>query len=244
MVISDVILRYLQQHRRLVIPSLGAFMVKESGEVLFSELLKNDDGVLSTLLTSEGLSEFEIAAVTDRFIFEVRHAIEQEGCYLLGDWGALVKSNNGSLIFEKREGITPTRAAEPKSMATPQTAPAPKATPKVAPIAMPTEISNPKGLDTTEEIAPQAESFNTKESAPKQNIAEPKTTPQMQVKRPAKAPRPAKKGADKFVILAVIVLLLALAAIGYGYYVSQLSTETDDMKMDALRVPVERPANN
>ena len=43
-------------------------MVKASGEIIFSELLKGDDGVFRTLLTAEGLSEFEIAAVADRIL--------------------------------------------------------------------------------------------------------------------------------------------------------------------------------
>ncbi|MBR0393953.1 MAG: hypothetical protein IIX04_02460, partial [Alistipes sp.] len=53
-----------------------------------------------------------------------------------------------------------------------------------------------------------------------------------------------KRGADRFVVLAVIVLVLALAAIGYGYYVSQLAPDADDAQMDALRVEIERPSNN
>lgn len=46
-----VITQYLETHKRLVIPQLGAFIVKEPGRaVLFSELLKRDDGVLRGLL--------------------------------------------------------------------------------------------------------------------------------------------------------------------------------------------------
>ena len=44
-----IIAQYLESHRRLVIPQMGAFIVKEPGSsVLFSELLKRDDGVLQS----------------------------------------------------------------------------------------------------------------------------------------------------------------------------------------------------
>lgn len=72
-----VITQYLETHKRLVIPQLGAFIVKEPGRaVLFSELLKRDDGVLRGLLCARGLNELEAAGEIDRFVFEVRHAVE------------------------------------------------------------------------------------------------------------------------------------------------------------------------
>lgn len=71
--VTDVIANYLRDnHRRLVVPAFGAFVVKESGEVLFSELLKTDDGVLRGLLAAGGLSELECAGLsTDSFSMSV-----------------------------------------------------------------------------------------------------------------------------------------------------------------------------
>ena len=49
--IVELISKYLETHKRLVVPNLGAFIVKIPGEsVLFSNLIKNDDGVLRSLL--------------------------------------------------------------------------------------------------------------------------------------------------------------------------------------------------
>lgn len=43
--IDSVIIEYLKHNRRLVVPKLGAFLVKEpDGAVVFSELLRGDDG--------------------------------------------------------------------------------------------------------------------------------------------------------------------------------------------------------
>lgn len=64
-------------------------MVKESGERLFSDLLCTDDGVLFSLLRDKGLSEMEAAVTIDRFIFEVRHELEEYGYCRLGDIGTL-----------------------------------------------------------------------------------------------------------------------------------------------------------
>ena len=64
-------------------------MVKESGERIFSNLLNTDDGVLASLLRARGLSEMETAVTIDRFIFEVRHELEEYGYCRLGEIGTL-----------------------------------------------------------------------------------------------------------------------------------------------------------
>ena len=66
------LIQYLESHRRLVVPQLGTFIVKEPGRsVVFSELLKRDDGVLRGLLRAGGMGELEAAGEIDRVV-EVR----------------------------------------------------------------------------------------------------------------------------------------------------------------------------
>ena len=88
-IVTEVILEYLGSNRRLVIPALGAFMVKDTGEFVFSDLLRNDDGVLTSLLRNGGMSDMEAAVVVERFVFEVRHELEQYGYCRLGEVGTL-----------------------------------------------------------------------------------------------------------------------------------------------------------
>ena len=59
-------------------PQLGTFVVKvPEGGVVFSELLKRDDGILRGLLVQQGgMNDLEAAGAIDRFVFEVRHALE------------------------------------------------------------------------------------------------------------------------------------------------------------------------
>ena len=53
-VLIRTISQYLESHKRLVVPQLGTFIVKEPGvSIVFSELLKRDDGTLRRLLIDE-----------------------------------------------------------------------------------------------------------------------------------------------------------------------------------------------
>lgn len=95
-----VIAQYLRSHRRLIIPQMGAFIVKEPGQsVLFSELLKRDDGVLRSLLVAAGSSELEAGGEIDRFVFEVRHAIQQGREFPLAGLGVLKPGPNETIAF-------------------------------------------------------------------------------------------------------------------------------------------------
>lgn len=109
-----VLIKYLETHKRLVIPQLGAFLVKEPGvSIVFSELMKRDDGVLRSLLCAEGRSEVEAAGFIDRFVFEVRHAIESGSEYRLDDFGSMKPGPNGTIIFVYR----PATGCDPNGVA-------------------------------------------------------------------------------------------------------------------------------
>lgn len=97
--------QYLESHKRLVVPQLGTFIVKEPGvSIVFSELLKRDDGTLRRLLIGGGLSELEAAGEIDRFVFEVRHAVEHGAEFRLDGFGVMKPGPNGTIafVFESR----------------------------------------------------------------------------------------------------------------------------------------------
>ena len=96
-----IIEHYLEGHKRLVVPQLGAFLVKEEPRVVvFSELLRRDDGVLQGLLVSEGMSEVAARGEIDRLVYEVRHAIEAGERYYLSDFGEFYPGKQGTILFE------------------------------------------------------------------------------------------------------------------------------------------------
>lgn len=101
-VLTGIIANYLTQHRRLVVPQLGTFIVKvPEGGVVFSELLKRDDGVLRGLLVQlGGMNDLEAAGAIDRFVFEVRHALEHGGSYAIEGFGCLTLSPVGAIVFQ------------------------------------------------------------------------------------------------------------------------------------------------
>ena len=84
----------------MVIPKLGAFIVKDDNQtVVFSELLRSDDGVLRGLIKGHGVGDIEAAGVIDRFVFEVRHTLDRHMPYKIGNWGTLRRNETGKIIF-------------------------------------------------------------------------------------------------------------------------------------------------
>ena len=139
--VVDTINEYLKSNRRLVIPSFGAFVVKGDGDIIFSELLKSDDGVLRGLLVAQGMREIEAAGKIDRFIFEIRHALMQGNICPVADLGTFHRTAEGVITFDSTKPdlvAIPAAAAEPikpVAVATPVSpvTPAPVSIPTPAP---------------------------------------------------------------------------------------------------------------
>lgn len=106
--IVEIIYNFLQANKRLVVPNLGAFIVKQGADgerkVLFSNLIKSDDGVLRKLLVEKGVNELEAAGVIDRFVFEVNFRLDNGGVCALEGFGALKRGANGSMSFVENDG--------------------------------------------------------------------------------------------------------------------------------------------
>ena len=103
--ITNILIEYLKHNRRLVVPKLGAFIVKQpDGTIIFSELMRNDDGVLRSLLVAYGCNELAANGIIDRFVFEVRHNISHGTSYAIPNLGEFVAGENNTIRFKhKRE---------------------------------------------------------------------------------------------------------------------------------------------
>ena len=98
--ITNILIEYLKHNKRIVVPKLGAFIVKQpSGIIRFTDLMRNDDGVLRSLLVAYGMSELEATGKIDRFVFEIRHAISQQGRFTLSGFGSFRASENNTIVF-------------------------------------------------------------------------------------------------------------------------------------------------
>jgi nucleoid DNA-binding protein len=98
--ITNIIVEYLKHNKRLCVPKLGTFIVKQSsGVIIFSDLMRNDDGVLLSLLMAYGAKELEANGMIDRFVFEIRHAITTEGKYSVEGLGDFTADRNNTISF-------------------------------------------------------------------------------------------------------------------------------------------------
>lgn len=236
------IIAYLATHKRLVIPQLGAFLVKEPGrEVVFSELIRRDDGVLRALLEAEGLTSIAATGEIDRLVFEVRHGIKERGEYLLEGLGRFRAGANATMMFVYEPA--PIVAAEPTVVAE---------EPVRSVVEQPVEVSEAAEEESTfeerdVEIVIGNEPLHAEVSvvASAEASAEPsveaeeeelhlsvsaKMNPAACVKglkygKPPKntnaftyVDKPRRSGGDRFIWFAVVAILLALGAIAFGFY--------------------------
>lgn len=225
-----IIITYLAAHKRLVVPQLGAFLVKESGrEVVFSELIRRDDGVLRSLLEAEGMTSLAAAGEIDRLVFEVRHAVEEGRVYALHGLGNFRAGANGTIAFEYLPASAsvvaePTESVVELRQAAPTVAVPPPTKPLVAEDA-PSEEQKPKIEEQhharhRDEV--EDEELHLSVSA--------KMNPASYVKglkygKPPKntnaftyVDKPRRSGGDRFIWFAVVAILLALGAIAFGLY--------------------------
>lgn len=101
--IANILIEYLKHNKRLVVPKLGAFIVKQpSGVIRFSELIRTDDGVLRSLLMAYGAKEIEACGMIDRFVFEVHHAISQGDIYVVEGFGEFTPGENNTIAFKHK----------------------------------------------------------------------------------------------------------------------------------------------
>ena len=272
-IVTEVILEYLGSNRRLVVPALGAFMVKDTGDLVFSDLLRNDDGVLSSLLLGRGMNDMEVAVMIDRFVFEVRHELDQYGYCRMGELGTLRIEPDTKVL----RLYPPVKSEEPLSVVDTPYVPEPIVEPIVEPIS--TELESeaeaeaesvpdvqPVQCEEPAEVAEVAEVAETavveqsvavadepsesetpiaqpKEETPQSEVAQ--TQPKLEMPHPKRAKRRMKF--DLVMVVAIAVIVAALALIALGLYNANSSEKANDAAdnaaMDNARLITE-PGNN
>lgn len=148
MLITKIIADYLTTNRRITVGGLGSFLTKQGGgEIIFSEFVKDDDGVLRSLLIANGLKELEAMAIVDRFVFDLRYALTTEGraSFDLPRLGRMTLCD-GALTFEYDPSVA--EKVEPQPIikvaeAQPEVESTPTQTPTQAPIQTPTPTTPP-----------------------------------------------------------------------------------------------------
>ena len=195
--------QYLESHKRLVVPQLGTFIVKEPGRsVVFSELLKRDDGVLRGLLRAGGLGELEAAGEIDRFVFEIRHAVEHGSEYSLEGFGVMKPGPNATIafVYEPRPAAE-SPAEEPAGRKRPTLQPE-----KVAE-AVKTAFAEPR-VSASAKMNPDPSVRGLRYGKPHKNTDACRYVDCV----------PRRRGADWFIWIAIIAAVIAAGAIAFGYW--------------------------
>jgi nucleoid DNA-binding protein len=233
----EIISKYLQSNKRLVVPNLGAFIVKTTeNKILFSNLMKGDDGVLRRLLVENGIKELEAAGLIDRFVFEINYRLQNEGECAIGGLGRLVAKSNGAVAFEYNpsvsganlEGDMPARKAAEKAAAQPEAKPA------IEPNKQETEPES-ESPESVSEISPAEEPSKPRRTAAadvygdnteaSRRVRPEKYTKGLRYGKGAKvvtgresATARRSKNGDVIIKIAILVALLAIAVLLYGLY--------------------------
>lgn len=233
-----VIEQYLENHKRLVVPQLGAFLVKEEPRtVVFSELLRRDDGVLQGLLVAEGMTELAARGEIDRLVYEVRHAVEQGERYFLSSFGEFYAGEQGTIHFDfhPRLSVVPEEPVDimsdivekvrPEVKSAEPVAPAPVVAPesekrepeKREPLYIPELDEDDLTLDGYDEDSDEEIEASIEEVV--EEDEEPQPTPVAKRRAPRRKPqRPQKQKPDRFLWVAIAAAVIALLAIAFGLY--------------------------
>lgn len=265
-IVTEVILEYLGSNRRLVVPALGAFMVKDTGDLVFSDLLRNDDGVLSSLLLGRGMNDMEVAVMIDRFVFEVRHELDQYGYCRMGELGTLRIEPDTKVL----RLYPPVKSEEPLTVVDTPYVPEPIVEPIIESTSTETEAEaeaeaeadsesdvQPVQCEEVAEVAAVDETAVASESSeseapiaqPKEDAPQPEvmqTQPKSEMPHPKKAKRRMKF--DLVMVVAIAVIVAALALIALGLYNANSSEKANDAAdnaaMDNARLITELGNNN
>ena len=262
--IVEIISKYLISNKRLVVPNLGAFIVKKAGEsILFSNLMKGDDGVLRGLIMADGVSELEAAGAIGRFVFEVNYRLENSGVCVLNGFGELRSGANGTISFK----YDPSLVAE--ALVGELGAKKVKASTAPEPIEEKVEQPEQSGQPVVESAADEDAELEVvsrvepREERPRKGVSmdyEPPTVsskmqPADYVKglrygkgrkvvtgREYTSSRKSVKG-DRFIMFAIVAAVLAILALLYGFWNDYRASQYDEPIIDNSEIYDEEPAS-
>lgn len=253
---SKIVIAKLSQNRRLVIPDLGVFIEREDGRILFSELMRTDDGVFHSAVAAErGVSEGEAQRMIERFVADIHHSLEHGMSYRLEGLGVLSRDERGLVVFRSRAEEEQRRASERSgrdrlARILAESAEEPQKEPQKEPQEeLQKESQKELQKEPEVELMPQPEAAvvpdaEAEESAEREiqtaaksyeklyetAPAEEENDAPTASEEPARKARPQRKkqqgGMDIFLVIGITIAVIAIAAICYGLWVSSQRDDT------------------
>ena len=203
--ISAIIAQHITNESRLIIPEVGTLIRrKESGEIVFMEMLKKNNNVLIGLVVNIlDVSPSKATEIVNQYIATIKQQLRTNKKFILDGVGVLLQRPDGGVDFsfnpfaqslpepEKNydiieEIVTPTPKPEPKQVTTPEPKPEPNVVTK--PKIEPTVAAKPQVQSAAPKAEPQRVATSPK---PATAPVAPKPTP-----KPTPKPAPAAIRAD------------------------------------------------
>ena len=231
--ISAIIAQYITTETRLVIPEVGTLIRrKESGEIVFMEILRKSDGVLVGLIVNTlDVSPSKANEIANNYIATIKQQLARSKKFVIDGVGVLLLRGNGSIDFsfnpfaqsipeptkgfdvlEEDEVVEVAPAPAPSKPITPA---APKVDPAPQPAQPQPQVVTPK---------PQPQVVTPK---PQPQVVAPKAEPTKVVYRTEEdevterrrsriQQHHTRKKVDGITVVAIVAVLMALLALVWG----------------------------
>lgn len=227
--ISAIIAQYIAAQTRLIIPEVGTLIRrKESGEIVFMEMLRKSDGVLAGLVVNTlDVSPSKAGEIVNAYIATIKQQLTAHKKFVIDGVGVLLARPDGGVDFSfnpfAQSIPEPSRGVEvlEEDVVTPQpkpVAPAPKPQPAApakpaAPAAPKVEVAAP-----APQPKPQPAPAPAPQPAPQPRKVIYRTEEEEEAteRKSRIQPHHTRKKIDGITIAAFVALLLALLSLIWG----------------------------
>ncbi len=218
--IEKVISDYMEAHLRLTLPGFGTLIRRDSGEIVFTEMLRSDDGILTAKVAEYlGISKENARATVDTTVASFRKELSETGQFTLPGLGSFEGHRKQTGPANKSDIPRESRDIDVQ-------------------LSKPTEksVENSTEKDTVSSRSAFVPNARTT-TAPKQEHVS-------QTDEPAFAPgrihirqHHKRKKVDRTLLLAIIAIAIAIGVLVYGYFAEQ--TPKIELDPDYMEVGIE-----
>lgn len=236
--ISAIIAQYIAAQTRLIIPEVGTLIRrKESGEIVFMEMLRKNDGVLAGLVVNTlDVSPSKGNEIVNAYSATIKQQLATNKKFVIDGVGVLLARHDGGTdfsfnpfaqsipepsrgveILEEDAEVVPKPVAPTQPVAPAQ--PTASAMPKVVVSAPKVEVAEPKTAPkTAPKPAPQPTPKPTIQAEPQPRKVIYRTEEEDEVleRKSRIQPHQTRKKIDGITIAAFVALLLALLSLIWG----------------------------
>lgn len=245
--ISAIIAQHIATQTRLIIPEVGTLIRrKESGEIVFTEMLKKSDGILAGLIVNTlDVSPSKANELLNSYITTIKTHLATQKKFILDGVGVLLARPDGSIDFsfnpfaqslpEPERGVDILEEDFIPAPKTPATPVAPKE-PVAAPAVSQQEVATPQPK-AEPKVAPRVEVSAEPKAEPKKVVQKADVwDDEEEMERPAKRTirklaRPKGKKVDALTIVALVAVAMALLCLIWGAI-----TPSDNIELEVEQI--------